>query len=124
MEKKGYAISSWHNTEKIYAGLDHLMKQPTRPVKREAMEKVMDYFDTKCVKSKEMVTEEDLVQKGQEQKEISEDNSYTDIVTLLMGSYYGVLFKWLEQEGSRGSVAELERSLQLVFHGIKVYKIN
>ncbi|NBI28503.1 aspartate aminotransferase family protein [Chengkuizengella marina] len=57
MEKKGYAISSWHNTEKIYAGLDHLMKQPTRPVKREAMAKVMDYFDTKCVKSKEMVSE-------------------------------------------------------------------
>ncbi|NBI28502.1 TetR/AcrR family transcriptional regulator [Chengkuizengella marina] len=67
---------------------------------------------------------EDLVQEGQEQKEISEDYSYTDIVTLLMGSYYGVLFKWLEQGDSMGSVAELERSLQLIFHGIKVYKIN
>ncbi|NDI35112.1 TetR/AcrR family transcriptional regulator [Chengkuizengella sediminis] len=63
---------------------------------------------------------EDLVQAGQEQGEITEDYSYIDIVTLLMGSYYGVLFKWLEQGDSTGSVVELERGLQLLFQGIKV----
>ncbi|MDP5274990.1 TetR/AcrR family transcriptional regulator [Chengkuizengella axinellae] len=66
----------------------------------------------------------EIVQTGQEQGEITDDYSLIDIVTLLMGSYYGVLFKWLEQGNTLGSVEELERGLQLVFHGIKVYKIT
>ncbi|NDI35111.1 aspartate aminotransferase family protein [Chengkuizengella sediminis] len=87
MEKKGYAISSWHNTEKIYAGLDHLMKQPTRPVKREAMEKVMDYFDTKCVKSKEMVTEAKNFIPGGVQHNLAFNYPFPIVINKAEGAY-------------------------------------
>ncbi|MDP5274989.1 aspartate aminotransferase family protein [Chengkuizengella axinellae] len=87
MEKRGYAISSWHNTEKIYAGLDHLMKQPIRPVKREEMDNVLDYFNTRCAKSKEMVTEAKNFIPGGVQHNLAFNFPFPIVVNKAEGAY-------------------------------------
>jgi glutamate-1-semialdehyde 2,1-aminomutase len=49
-----YAISEWHDTDKILARLDALVAQPMRPIRREKMAHYLDYFNTRCVRSKEL----------------------------------------------------------------------
>jgi glutamate-1-semialdehyde 2,1-aminomutase len=49
-----YAISEWHDTEKILAQLDALVAQPMRPIRREKMAEYLDYFNTRCLRSKEL----------------------------------------------------------------------
>ena len=49
-----YAISEWHDTNKILAQLDALVAQPMRPIRREKMAHYLDYFNTRCVRSKEL----------------------------------------------------------------------
>jgi glutamate-1-semialdehyde 2,1-aminomutase len=52
-----YAISEWHDTDEIYARLNKLISQPMRPIKRDKMAEVLNYFDTRCVRSKELIDE-------------------------------------------------------------------
>ena len=49
-----YAISEWHDTDKILAQLDALVAQPMRPIRREKMAEYLDYFNTRCVRSREL----------------------------------------------------------------------
>jgi glutamate-1-semialdehyde 2,1-aminomutase len=49
-----YAISDWHDTEKILAQLDALVAQPMRPIRREKMAEYLDYFNNRCLRSKEL----------------------------------------------------------------------
>jgi len=49
-----YAISEWHDTDKILAQLDALVAQPMRPIRREKMAEHLGYFDNRCVRSKEL----------------------------------------------------------------------
>ncbi|WP_432662880.1 aminotransferase class III-fold pyridoxal phosphate-dependent enzyme [Wukongibacter baidiensis] len=57
MGKEGYAVSRWHDTDEIYRRLEELIKQPIRPIKRDAMQRYLDYFENKCGNSKKMITE-------------------------------------------------------------------
>ncbi len=50
-----YSISVWPDTQKIYEKLDSLIKNPMRPLKRESMANFLNYFEEKCVKSKELI---------------------------------------------------------------------
>jgi glutamate-1-semialdehyde 2,1-aminomutase len=52
-----YAITDYPNTDEIYARLKELTKQPLRPIKRDRMQDFLNYFDTKCVKSKTLIEE-------------------------------------------------------------------
>lgn len=54
---QAYAISEWHDTDAIYAKLRKLISQPMRPVRRDHMEEVLRYFDTKCARSKALTDE-------------------------------------------------------------------
>lgn len=54
--KPGYAITEYHDVNKIYSQLDNLLAHPIRPLKREAMDNILNYFETKCAKSKAMTT--------------------------------------------------------------------
>jgi glutamate-1-semialdehyde 2,1-aminomutase len=47
-----YAISEYPNVDEIYAKLEALLSQPMRPVKREKLQEYLDYFATKCKRSK------------------------------------------------------------------------
>jgi len=53
----GYAISEWHDTDAVYARLKQLLEQAPRPIRRERMSEVLQYFDTKCTKSKALIEE-------------------------------------------------------------------
>lgn len=52
-----YAISKYHDTQEVYAKLDHLISQPMRPVKREKMDEFLGYFENHC-KSSKAITDE------------------------------------------------------------------
>ncbi|MBK8824758.1 MAG: aminotransferase class III-fold pyridoxal phosphate-dependent enzyme [Anaerolineales bacterium] len=52
-----YAISEYPNVEEVYAKLENLISQPPRPVRREKMKEYLNYFDTKCVRSKQLIDE-------------------------------------------------------------------
>jgi glutamate-1-semialdehyde 2,1-aminomutase len=51
------AIFEWHNTDEIYARLNDLIRQPMRPMRRECMQEVLDFFERKCKRSKELIEE-------------------------------------------------------------------
>jgi glutamate-1-semialdehyde 2,1-aminomutase len=50
----GSAISQWPDTDTLYRRFDALVNQPMRPIRRDAMAKVMDYFEQRCQGSKRM----------------------------------------------------------------------
>src|ERR1700690_1689988 len=54
MNEQPAAISEYLNVDKVYPGLDALNSQPIRPVRREKMQAYLDYFETKCKRSKEL----------------------------------------------------------------------
>lgn len=57
MSDQRYAISEYPNTDEIYARLTALVKQKVRPIRRDRMQGFLNYFDTKCVKSKALTDE-------------------------------------------------------------------
>ena len=52
-EEQKYAISTWHDTDEIYSQLKDLLKEPPRPIRRDKMAEVLEYFEAKCAGSKE-----------------------------------------------------------------------
>jgi glutamate-1-semialdehyde 2,1-aminomutase len=49
-----YGISEWPDTDKLYARLAALVKEPMRPIRRENMAAVLRYFDEKCIGSRQL----------------------------------------------------------------------
>ena len=56
-ETQQYAISEYPDVDDIYRRLDALIAQPMRPVRRDKLQEVLNYFDTKCSRSKELTDE-------------------------------------------------------------------
>ncbi|HPL29564.1 MAG TPA: aminotransferase class III-fold pyridoxal phosphate-dependent enzyme [Anaerolineae bacterium] len=52
-----YAISEYHDTDAIYARLRALIGQPMRPLRRERLQAVLDYFETRCAGSQALTDE-------------------------------------------------------------------
>ena len=52
MTEQQSAISEYPDTVEIYARLKNLVNQPIRPVRSGKMQEYLDYFDTKCARSK------------------------------------------------------------------------
>ncbi len=52
MTEQQVAISEYPDTVKIYTRLKNLIDKPIRPVRREKMQEYLDYFDSKCARSK------------------------------------------------------------------------
>lgn len=87
MEKKGYSISEWHNTKELYEQIDYLLAQPIRHVNRQAMRGYLDYFDTKCAKSKEMITEAKKYIPGGVQHNLAFNHPFPIVITKAEGAY-------------------------------------
>lgn len=51
------AISAWPDVDTLYRRFDELVKQPMRPIRPAAMQRVMQYFDERCKKSKHLAEE-------------------------------------------------------------------
>jgi glutamate-1-semialdehyde aminotransferase len=54
MPDQQYAISEYPDTDKIYAQLKTLINQPMRKIRHERMQEYLQYFETKCTRSKEL----------------------------------------------------------------------
>jgi glutamate-1-semialdehyde 2,1-aminomutase len=52
-----YAISNWPDTDEILAKFDRLTKSPMRPIRRDRMEEYLNYFETRCTRSKALTDE-------------------------------------------------------------------
>ena len=57
MNEQKYAISQYPDVNAVYESLNTLIRQPLRPIRREKMQEMLDYYDTKCVRSKQLITE-------------------------------------------------------------------
>ena len=87
MEKEGYSISRWHDTRKIYEEIDNLLKQPIRPVKRDAMDTYLKYFEEKCSKSKEMIGEAKKYIPGGVQHNLAFNYPFPIVINKAEGAY-------------------------------------
>lgn len=52
-----YSISEWHDTKELYIRLNALVQQPIHPIKRDQMDRFLNYFQTQCQKSKQLTDE-------------------------------------------------------------------
>jgi len=52
-----YGVSRWPDVDEIAAKMDRLVNAPLLQIKPQAMERYLDYFETKCRKSKAMIEE-------------------------------------------------------------------
>ena len=52
MTEQQYAISNYPDTVEVYARLKNLVSQPIRPIRRERMQEYLNYYETKCSRSK------------------------------------------------------------------------
>ncbi|EQA46929.1 aminotransferase, class III [Leptospira broomii serovar Hurstbridge str. 5399] len=59
-----YAISEWHDTTEIFERLKVLLKSPLRPIRRDKMNGVLDYFNHKCKQSREIASAAEAVIPG------------------------------------------------------------
>jgi L-ribulose-5-phosphate 4-epimerase len=53
----GYAISAYPDVADVYARLGELVSRPLRPIRRPAMDGYLEYFETKCRRSRELTDE-------------------------------------------------------------------
>lgn len=53
----GTALGHWPDTDAVYARLGALLKEPPRTIPRDKMQKVLEYFETNCQKSKALAAE-------------------------------------------------------------------
>src|SRR5450759_457477 len=49
-----YAISEYLDVDDVYRRLNALIAQPMRPVRRDKMQEYLNYFNTKCARSKQL----------------------------------------------------------------------
>ena len=61
MTEQKYAISEYHDTNKVYEQLNNLVSQPMRRVRSEKMQEFLGYFDNQCKRSKELTDEAEAV---------------------------------------------------------------
>ncbi len=52
MDNNTYAISRYPDVEAVYRQLEILLSQPPRPVRRDKMQEILEYFEKKCTRSK------------------------------------------------------------------------
>jgi len=53
----GYAISEYPDVAAVYTALDRLVRLPLRKLKPAAMARYLDYFETRCPRSRELTAE-------------------------------------------------------------------
>ena len=54
MSQSGFSISEYHDIKPIYQKLDKLVSLPLQHIKPEAMDGYLNYYKTKCTKSREV----------------------------------------------------------------------
>jgi len=87
MAYNGFAIDEYLNAEEVTKELDALIKKPIYSVKEEALKKYVDeYFNKKCSKSKEMITQAKEVIPGGVQHNLAFNYPFPLVITKAEGN--------------------------------------
>jgi glutamate-1-semialdehyde 2,1-aminomutase len=87
MSAQPYAISEYPNTDEVYTRLMELVKQPLRPMRRDRMQAVLNYFETKCARSKVLTDEAKLYIPGGVQHNLAFNYPFPLAVEKACGAY-------------------------------------
>ncbi|MBQ6543841.1 MAG: aminotransferase class III-fold pyridoxal phosphate-dependent enzyme [Clostridia bacterium] len=83
----GYAIENWSPAQPIYNKLHYLTSQPIYCVNDEELKKDLEYFETKCAKSKEITTEAKKYIPGGVQHNLAFNYPFPICITKADGAY-------------------------------------
>ena len=87
MSEQSYAISQYPDVDEIYRRLNALIAQPLRPIKREKMQEFLDYFETKCVRSKQLIEEAQKIIPGGVQHNLAFNYPFPIAIEKAEGAY-------------------------------------
>ena len=82
-----YAISEYPNVDEVYAKLNALISQPLRPVKHEKMQEYLNYFETRCARSKQLNDEAKQIIPGGVQHNLAFNYPFPIAVEKAEGAY-------------------------------------
>jgi len=82
-----FSISTYPDVGEIYRRLDALMQLPIHGIRREAMAKYLEYFDTHCAKSKEIVTQAREYIPGGVQHNLAFNHPFPIVIERADGAY-------------------------------------
>ncbi len=83
----GYAISNWQDAKTIYKELNDLTSKPIYCISDDALKTTLDYFETKCSKSKEITTEAKQYIPGGVQHNLAFNFPFPICMTKASGAY-------------------------------------
>lgn len=81
------AISAWPDVDDLYRRFDELVKQPLRPIRKDAMSRVMQYFDERCLQSKRLAEQAKAVIPGGVQHNLAFNHPFPLAVKQANGAY-------------------------------------
>ncbi|MHA2252256.1 MAG: aspartate aminotransferase family protein [Candidatus Kariarchaeaceae archaeon] len=83
-----FGISTYHDTQEIYEKIDQLLNLPIHSINPDAMTKYeQDYFDVKCAKSKEIITEAKQFIPGGVQHNLAFNHPFPIVINKGEGAY-------------------------------------
>lgn len=83
----GYAISNWQDAKTIYKELAELTSKPIYCISDEELKRVLEHFDTKCAKSKEIISEAKKYIPGGVQHNLAFNFPFPICITKADGAY-------------------------------------
>lgn len=83
----GYAIKTWQPAQPIYNKLNELTSKPIYSVSDDELAKTLEYFETKCAKSKEITTEAKKYIPGGVQHNLAFNYPFPICITKANGAY-------------------------------------
>lgn len=83
----GYSISEWRDAKQIYAQLAELTSKPIYCVSDDELKRVLEHFETKCAKSKEITSEAKKYIPGGVQHNLAFNFPFPICVTKAEGAY-------------------------------------
>nr|MDO8115189.1 aminotransferase class III-fold pyridoxal phosphate-dependent enzyme [Candidatus Sigynarchaeota archaeon] len=84
---KEYSITTYPDAKKVQAELDQLAKAPLVPLKHEAMQAYLQYFEQKCKKSKQITTEAKETLPGGVQHNLAFNHPFPIAIAKADGAY-------------------------------------
>jgi glutamate-1-semialdehyde 2,1-aminomutase len=82
-----YSISQYHDVSEIYRKLDILMSQPLHSISKSRMEEYLHHFNTKCKRSKEVITEAKKIIPGGVQHNLAFNYPFPIVMEKAEGAY-------------------------------------
>ncbi len=80
-------ISNWPDPKEIYAKIDKLISEPMRMIKPAEMEKILNWFETKCSKSKQIIEQAKSIIPGGVQHNLAFNYPWPIVITKAEGAY-------------------------------------